>query len=117
MKKTFKFALPATLLLAPVLAFAQFTHTAQLIVRIAYLIDALTVIVAALALLVFFYGLVKFIYAGANGKVEGKNFMVWGTIALFVMVSVWGLVHFIQSELLPGTDLSNPTVPSFTGRY
>ncbi len=57
---------------------------------------------AGAGLLVFLYGLVKFIFrlGGSEAKVEeGKNMMIWGLVALFVMVSVWGLVRFFQESL------------------
>ena len=71
-------------------------------------------VVAGLALLAFFYGLVKFIFAGAGGKIEGKNFMIWGVVALFVMVSVWGLTRFIADQF-DITDTSNVDIPGFNG--
>jgi len=57
-------------------------------------------IVVAIALLVFFWGLAKFIFNAGNEKVEdeGRNIMVWGLMALFVMVSTWGIVRFFQSS-------------------
>ncbi len=62
------------------------------------LIASLVPIVMVLALLYFFWGLAKFILAAGNegAKAEGKNIMIWGVVALFVMVSVWGLVAFLQ---------------------
>ncbi len=57
------------------------------------------------AFLFFFYGLIVFIYGRLSNKGEmsqiakGKQFMLWGLIALFVMVSVWGIVRFAQGLL------------------
>jgi hypothetical protein len=101
--------------LIPSLAFAQAFHgTMGLLESIGYLVDMVTVLVVGLALIGFFYGLMRFIFAGANGKIEGKSFMVWGVVALFVMMSVWGLVRFLQDEFLPGGDFNTaPTIPSF----
>lgn len=58
-------------------------------------------ITAGLALVYFFYGIAKFItHAGDEGaQVEAKNVMLWGIIALFVIVSIWGIVHFIQDNI------------------
>jgi uncharacterized membrane protein YidH (DUF202 family) len=114
MKKLNIFLTPIALLV-PSVALAQFVRTDQLILRVGYIVDFLTILIAGIALLVFFWGLVKFINtASAEGKAEGKNFMLWGVIALFVMVSVWGLVRFIQGEILPGVDFSNMRIPTFT---
>jgi len=64
-------------------------------------INQLIVIVAGLALLYFFWGLVKFIFHADDVEKheEGRNIMVWGLLALFVMFAVWGLVRFLNSAL------------------
>ncbi len=69
-------------------------------------------VVASLALLAFFWGLAKFVMqAGDEKKVtEGKSLMIWGTIALFVMVSVWGILRFASNDLGFGT-LGVPLLP------
>lgn len=79
------------------------------------IVDALILMVGAIAMLVFFWGLAKFIFkvGGDEKAVEsGRRLMIWGVIALFVMVSVWGLVRFIQGELLTGLDISSPSLPT-----
>lgn len=60
-------------------------------------------ILMTLAVVAFFWGLVKYIYSAGAGKDEGKMIMVWGVVALFVMVSVWGLVKVISNTIF-GTD-------------
>ncbi len=90
-----KFIIPA-LALTPALAAAQgLGNLRTLLTSIGELVEMALPIIVAIALLVFFYGLVKFIFSGAEAKDEGKNLMIWGIVALFVMVSVWGLVNFI----------------------
>jgi hypothetical protein len=54
-----------------------------------------------LGIITFFWGLVQFIWSirsGTEGEglQKGKQFMVWGLIALFVMFSVWGIITFAQ---------------------
>ena len=58
-------------------------------------------IMVGVALLTFFWGMVRSIstYGDKAGVEKGRNIMLWGVLALFVMVSVWGLVHFIQGAL------------------
>ena len=106
------------LALVPVLAFAQedFGNLETFATSIGGLVNTLTPIMVAIALLTFFWGLVKFIFAQGNeeAKVSAKGTMVWGVIALFVMVSVWGLVGFIGDALgiEQGESLEEvPTVP------
>ena len=49
-----------------------------------------------LAVVVFIYGvLLLMISDGGEKKEEGKQYMLWGIIGIFVMVSVWGLVAII----------------------
>src|SRR3989344_2127318 len=70
--------------------------------------------VLGLALLAFLWGLAKFVFAQGNEsiKVEAKKIMGWGLIALFVMVSVLGIINFAQEALgLPKTGPSTP--PAF----
>lgn len=86
----------AALTFAPAVAFAQGLGNLETLLRsIGRLIDIALPIVVAIGLLTFFWGLVKFIFAGEEAKKEGQHLMIWGLVALFVMVSVWGLVRFI----------------------
>ena len=56
----------------------------------------------AVALLYFLWGLALFIWSSGDVKKvkEGKLIMTWGIIALFVMVSIWGIVGILRSDLL-----------------
>jgi hypothetical protein len=68
----------------------------------------------ALALVVFLWGVTQFIMNSAdeNKRAQGKQFMVWGIIGLFVMFSVWGLVLLLQATINPGQDkLFIPSLP------
>jgi hypothetical protein len=53
------------------------------------------------AIAVFFWGLVMYIFklGSAKGAEEGKgkSLMIYGIVALFVMVSVWGILGFMGS--------------------
>lgn len=92
----------STLVVAPMLAFAQeLGNVANLLRAVGNLVNIALPIVVALTLLAFFWGLAKFVFAAGNeeAKTEGKKLMIWGIIALFVMVSVWGLVRFIGQAL------------------
>jgi hypothetical protein len=64
-------------------------------------VNQLILLTAGVALLLFFWGLAIFIFQSGDpaSHEEGKNKMIWGLVALFVMVSVWGLVGFIRSGL------------------
>ena len=77
------------------------TNFSQLVdVFFELLVTALPVIVG-LAFLVFFWGLVKFIFrigGDERAVAEGKKFMVWGLIALFIIVSFWAILAFAYGE-------------------
>ena len=61
------------------------------------IIRPLIPLVMALTLLVFLWGIFKFIRAEDDtGKAEGRKFIIWGIVGLFVMVSFWGLVAILQ---------------------
>lgn len=62
-------------------------------------------IVFSLTLFVFFWGLTKFFFfSGDNdeARADGRRLMVWGTIALFVMLSIWGFIRILQDTLFGG---------------
>ncbi len=66
------------------------------------LVNLLLPLSVAVALLFFFWSLAIFIKESddVKKKQEGKNKMVWGIVVLFVMVSIWGIVRFIQEDVI-----------------
>lgn len=86
----------------PVLASAQdLEGVSKLVVSIDKIVNLLIPIVFALAMLFFFWGLATYILASgdASKQEEGRNRMIWGIVALFVMSAVWGLVKWIGNSL------------------
>lgn len=73
----------------------------DLIIAFGGLISQGIVLMAGLALVVFFWGLAVFIFRGDSegNKEKGRNIMVWGIVALFIMVSVWGIIGIVQRDL------------------
>jgi len=90
-----KFILAALVLLPALASAQQLGNINNLLTSAGNLVETALPIVVALGLLVFFWGLVKLIWGGGEAVEEGKNLMIWGVVALFVMVSVWGLTRFI----------------------
>ena len=110
----------ASLLVTPLVASAAvFGGVRDLITSAQDLVRITTVLVVSLGLLTFFWGLVKFILKGGDAKeVEnGRRLMIWGVVAMFVMISVWGLVTFIQRQLNIEGDLQNPTAPGINNSF
>lgn len=76
--------------------------------QIANLINLATPIVVALALLYFFWGLAQYILNAGNEekKKQGRDIMIWGILALFIMVSVWGIINVVRETF----DINNNTI-------
>jgi uncharacterized membrane protein YidH (DUF202 family) len=77
-----------------------FNYTQSVISQIRGLINMATPVVIGLAFLFFLWGLMKFVLAAGNEdkREEGKKIMIWGIVAIFIMVSVWGIVQLLQTE-------------------
>lgn len=88
---------------------------------ITYWVGPLTYIIYilfTLAIVVFFWGIVIFIaHAGDEKAVqEGKGFIVWGMVGIFVMVSIWGIVGYLQASLgldTGGNLFEGPSLPTY----
>lgn len=55
-----------------------------------------------LAMVTFFYGLVLFMWKGKEGGEnldKAKRFMAYSIGAIFIMVSLWGIIYFLQNIL------------------
>lgn len=108
-----KISFTGLLALTPFLALAQ---TGQDVLRtIGDLISLATPVVVALALLYFFWGLASFILAAGGDdekKQKGRSTMIWGIIALFIIVSIWGLIGVVQNtfDLDTGSTIDVPFV-------
>ena len=62
-----------------------------------------------LGVVVFIYGVLILMFSeGGEKKEEGKQYMVWGIIGIFVMVSVWGLVNVLSGSF--NLDNTAPTI-------
>ncbi|MEO6536292.1 MAG: hypothetical protein ABIT47_01235 [Candidatus Paceibacterota bacterium] len=107
-----KIAYSGLAFLVPVIAFAQTYNNVQDLAAFAInLINNVAVpLIFALAFLVFIWGVFQYFIAGAGNEEKrdtGKQFMLYGIIGFFVMISVWGLVR-----ILTGTVRLNNTSPS-----
>lgn len=72
----------------------------QLLALVRSVADRLIPILVAFAVLAFFWFLIRFIWKGSEDPGERdkmKGGMLWAILAIFVMVSVWGLIGFLGS--------------------
>lgn len=88
------------------------TYLGQLIYSVWLLVKLALPVVVSLALLYFLWGVAQFIFKADNqaSREEGRQKMVWGVVALFVMISVWGIVYLLGLTFRVDTHvLGNPT--------
>lgn len=86
--------------IVPQISFAAFDRIKSLLRDFKSVLDLLIPIIFALALIFFFYGLAQFIRSVSDKTIaEGKNKMIWGIIALFVMISIWGIIRYIGDSV------------------
>lgn len=67
-----------------------------------------------LAVLVVIYGVFSFISNAADeeARASAKQFIIWGVIGIFIMLSVWGLVSILENTLTFQKDAAGIDVPS-----
>jgi uncharacterized membrane-anchored protein len=89
----------------------------QIINAVAYVIGLIIPILIGVALIVFFWGLVQYIRHPEFKT--GRKTMIAGILALFIMVSVWGIIAFAQSALgVRGNSTAPqnaPYIPTYSG--
>jgi zinc transporter ZupT len=70
--------------------------------------DSVIPLIFAIAAVMFVWGVVQFFIINANEekkREQGRQFMIWGIIALAVMLSVWGLVGIVGSTFGVGSSV------------
>jgi hypothetical protein len=85
--------------LLPIPTLAQdFGWLLGLVANTAYLFQTIVPVLIMVAVALFIWGLVLFIFSSGDEKKldEGKQRMMWGVIALFFIVTIWGLVALLQ---------------------
>jgi hypothetical protein len=111
--KKFAYLIP---FLLPAVAFAQIRDVFDVGAFFIDLINNLAVpVLFALAFIMFIWGVYEaFIATDEKGekRKEGRKKILWGLIAFFIMVSVWGLVNiFVNSVNLNNAPPRYPSSP------
>ncbi|MDP3735355.1 MAG: hypothetical protein Q8R39_02930 [bacterium] len=108
MKRFIYPAIGSGVFLLPLIARAEDTGVLAILTSILYIVDSAIPALLAVALFFFLFGLLKsLIYSGSeDAQKEGRRFMVYGVVTLFVMLSVWGLVGVLHqlTGIPPGGD-------------
>lgn len=95
----------------PFVASAQVTDFRSLMQLFGNLLGSVISVLYTFAFAAFFWGIVLFVFNTDDDKKrqEGKNWMFWSVIALFVMITIWGLVGLLVNTLGVGTVII-PTI-------
>jgi hypothetical protein len=90
---------------APLVAFAQGGTLYTVLGVMKDAVWQLGWILPILAFVVFFYGLARFVLSSGDAKKaeEGKGIMIWGLVAIFVLLSLMGIIGFLERTF--GTDV------------
>lgn len=97
----------------PQIASAQNTTLDDFLTDIQDIINDILPIIAALALLAFFWGLAVYVFQADDdeAKQKGKNIMIAGIVALFLMAAIGGIIEFLTGATgtnTGGVDIDNP---------
>ena len=99
-KSTVKHSIASTLLLAGLPAITHAQAFKNFAGDFVLLLNQFVYVIMGFALVFFLFGVVRFIASAGDdqSREQGKQLMVWGTISLFVMTAVWGLVTILHDS-------------------
>lgn len=97
MKKISYFIVFSLPFIAPSLASAQVTDFRSLMQLFANLLGSVIGVLYMFAFAAFFWGIALFVFNTNDDKKrqEGKSWMLWSVIALFVMITIWGIIGLL----------------------
>lgn len=72
----------------------------DLLLGVACLLSPIIGVVIGLAFIFFLWHLAVFVLKAGDeeARKKAKNMMFWGVVALFVMISIWGIIKILQGE-------------------
>ena len=79
-----------------IIGLIQFANTA---------LNDVMVLFITLAIVVFFWGLVRYIISDGEVRAAGLATIFYSIVAIFIMVSIWGVIHLLQATF--GVNNSN----------
>lgn len=98
MKKTYYFGFAYLFAFVPFLVSAQeVTDFRSLMQLFSNLLGGVIGVLYMFTFAAFFWGITLFVFNTTDDKKrqEGKSWMLWSVIALFVMITIWGLVGLL----------------------
>ena len=101
-------------LLTPAIALAAAPQTfAGLVTMLVSLMNSAIGTLVLAALVLYFFGILANLRKAQEGdSSQLRTFFMWGIIAVFVMVSVWGILRILQATLFSGSITNGERTPS-----
>lgn len=86
-----------SLLLYPAISYGAFDRIKEFISDFGGLLNPIIQVLFGLSLVFFFWGIAQFVLNAGDQKMrdEGKKKILWGIIALFVFVSLYGIIGLL----------------------
>lgn len=72
---------------------------ADLIDSVLGIFNIILPVLAAIALVLLFIGIVKYISSEGHKSEHGKA-ILWSLVALFILLSIWGILRVLQNTFL-----------------
>ncbi len=113
MKKILQAGVISVMSVTPLAVFAAQASTIQDVLKnLTPVLQLATSLAVSLALLGFFWGLAMYVFGTSNDdkRKKGVSAMVWGIVALFVMLSIFGIINALQSTA--GVGSGTITIPT-----
>lgn len=106
----FRLLIVPAVMFVPLVALGQGSIEA-LLGRVQGILGTVVPTLIGLALVLFLWGVLKYLFSkDGPSQSEAKQFMIWGILALFIMVSVWGIVNILGQFLFGTENISEPKV-------
>ena len=105
----FKYIFLSGLFLFPFISFAALDGVKGFLTSFRGLLNTTVPVIFGLCLIYFFWGVAQFILhdaGNATSREEGKKKILWGFIALFIFVSLYGILNLIGDTI----DLDNSRI-------
>ena len=120
--KKISYFLLLTSYLYPIVSFAALGGVRNLLCDFGGLLNIVIRVIFGIALVYFFWGVGQFILNDAGNektREEGKKKIIWGVVALFVFVSIYGLLAFIGEliDIPASTGTSSSSCRTTTNTY
>lgn len=109
--------LAAAVLFVPSIAAAAPRTFSEAVALLVTIIDTGTGLLILAGIVVYFWGIsTNLLKMKDEGGQAFKAYFVWGIIAIFVMVSIWGIIELLQNTIFGGDYYApNGEAPRFGG--